>query len=274
MKKGNKPSRRSIILASVIAFVVVAVCVLAIVDSNSKNSSSSKLSTDTTVEAPNLVAAPDDYIGTSIKFVGKIFKLEGSAGDYTLQVYSNPKNSDGNIIVFSDSNEKFAEDDFVEITGVVGSSFEGENAFGAKITAPTVNAVTIKTVPADMAIAPTLTEKTPGLQKQIGGLTVTLEKVEYAENETRIVLKYDNKGTTDFSAYSFEANLIQDRKKIETISDYQRTTYDSDSDILAGTTKESKLYYGKLDTGKPATYSFKVTNNDTYDSTDVVFEIQ
>jgi hypothetical protein len=253
----------------IIAAIVAVVAVLLILSMNSHSNYSANYNKPVSVE--QLIANPGGYKGGTIKFVGKVFKVEGSDKSYVLQIYSDIKNSSGNVIVYT--SEQFKEGDYVEVSGNIGDKFTGDNAFGASLTAPTVNAVSVKSIDADQAIAPTITTKTPNISKVVDNLTISLQKIEYAKDETRIFLHFSNTGSDNFIFYSFNANLVQNKQKIETLTDYNRTTYVSDNDILADTNRDVKLYYSALDAKSPAIFSFQVTNSNDYSSTDVIFNI-
>jgi len=256
-----------VIIGGIVAVIVVAAFMILLLNGRSNSS----VSYEKSVSAEQVVADPGGYKGGKIKFIGKVFKAEGSDKSYVLQVYSDIKNSSGNIIVYS--VEKFKEGDYVKVSGTIGEKFIGENAFGASLTLPTVSSNTIKSVDADEAVAPTVMEKTLNLSKVVGGLTVNLQKIEYAKNETRLFIHFDNGDSSKYSFYSFNANLVQDKKKINTVTDYGRITYDSDGDILANTIKDVKLYYAALDPKSSAAFSFQVTNDSDYNSTDIIFDI-
>lgn len=263
----NKTFKVKTLIIAAIAVVAVVLLFLSL-SSNSNHSASY----NKPVSVEQLIASPGGYKGGTIKFVGKVFKVEGSDNSYALQIYSDIKNSSGNIIVYT--SEQFKVGDYVEVSGNVGDEFTGDNAFGASLTAPTVNAVSVKSVDADQAIAPVITTKTPNLSKVVGNLTINLQKIEYAKDETRIYLHFSNAGSDNFTFYSFNANLVQNKQKVETVTDYNRTTYVSDSDILANTNRDVKLYYATLDSKSAATFSFQVTNSSDYSEADVVFDIK
>jgi len=258
---------KTLIIATIAVVVAVAILLILSINNNSNYSASYKKA----VTIEQLIASPGGYKGGIIKFIGKVFKTEGSDNSYVLQVYSDIKNSSGNIIVYT--TEKFKEGDYVEVSGDVGDKFSGDNAFGASLTVPTVNAISVKSVDADQAIAPTITTKTLNLSKVVGNLTINLQKIEYAKDEIRLFIHFDNADSSKYSFYSFNANLVQNKKKVDTINDYNRTTYSTDSDILANTIKDIKLYYGALDSKSPAAFSFQVTNSSDYSNTDIVFDI-
>ena len=274
-------TRKTLIIFSAVV-ILLALILLALVKSGTDSVPSHKQSTSNnavtasgkTVDAAELNNDPNTYKGAAIDFTGKVFDVQGSRGDYVLQVYSDADKSDNNIIVYTTDDGTFSEDDYIKVSGIVGGVYEGENAFGAALSVPTVTANSIEKLTADEALAPAKSVVNPKVTKTVGGMAVTLEKVEYADTETRYYIHFNNPTSTEFSYYDFDANLVQSRKKIERIDVYDRGDTDSDSEILANTEQDSKLYFAKVDEASPATLTLEITNNTSYDTSKLSFTIE
>ena len=52
------------------------------------------------------------------------------------------------------------------------------------------------------------------------GYSITVEKVEFAEKETRVYVTIQNNGSSNFSAYSFNSKIIQNGKQYEEARNY------------------------------------------------------
>ena len=123
---------------------------------------------------------------------------------------------DSNVIVYiHDKDFKIAEGDYVKITGIVGDVFKGTNAFGAELVVPTVTAREYEIMNYTDAVMPTLKEITVEQTQEQYGYAVTVQKVEFAEKETRVYLKVVNGGSDSFNLYSFNTKLTQDGKQFE-----------------------------------------------------------
>lgn len=75
--------------------------------------------------------------------------------ELAFQMFVDIENVDWNTIVYTDqTNLDLNTDDYVRVQGEVLGAFEGENAFGGGITAPSVQASKVSIVSAGQAIDP------------------------------------------------------------------------------------------------------------------------
>jgi hypothetical protein len=169
-----------------------------------------------------LMSDPDNYKGASVAIVGKVFDdvERDNKGTY-FQMWANPKDSDWNTIVASpDTTLRLSNDDYVRVRGTVKGKFKGENAFGADVLAVTILADDVKKVDATAAASPA-SKTLPKAQIRQGGIVVTVQKVEFAEDETRVFLAVKNGSDDDFSLYANQGKAISGSRQVE-------ATYSSD----------------------------------------------
>jgi len=177
---------------------------------------------------------PDAHKGAFVEIVGKVFtNPDKTATGTSWQMWADPKNSNWNTgVVFQDPNFAIKNGDIVRVTGTVRGAFTGTNAFGAKISAPVIDADSATVVDA-LAIAstPLHTVNVNQTLKQ-HDLAVIVEKLEFAEDETRVFLKVINGTKHKGSFYSFNAKAQQGNKQYdaESFSDYPKIQ----SDLLPG----------------------------------------
>ena len=101
-----------------------------------------------------VVSDPGNYKGDSVNLVGRVFSVERDGDAVGLQVWMDADNSEQNTIIgYGDPAFRVAEQDYVRVTGTVADKYEGENAFGMKLTIPVV-ADTLEIVDASAAAAP------------------------------------------------------------------------------------------------------------------------
>jgi hypothetical protein len=180
-----------------------------------------------------LASDPDSYKGASVDIVGKVFStVERDAEGVYFQMWADPKESELNTVVAAaDTSLRLKDGDFVHVKGEVRGVFEGENSFGAELTLPSVIASSVKVVDATAAASRAL--KTLGrIQGAQYGITVTVRKVELAEDETRVFVAVKNGSSEEFSIYSFNAKAVQGGRQFEpeTNFDYPELV----SEILPG----------------------------------------
>ena len=92
---------------------------------------------------------------------------------------------------------------------LVKDEFTGKNAFGGDVSAVAVIADTAEVVDALAAAPPaTATAKVSKTQTQ-HGLSITIEKVEFADAETRVFVSVRNASSHNASFYDFNAKAVQ-----------------------------------------------------------------
>lgn len=176
---------------------------------------------------------PDDFKGKYVKIPGKILDEVEKDGDITaLQAYYDTESYENTYIVHSTTcEEKLKGDDYIMVDGKVTGTFKGENLFGGEITCPLIEEATIEKSSYLDIVVPTIKEVTPEISKEQKGVTITIQKIQYAEKETRVYLevKNDTKENISYSVYDIKA--IQEGKQISG-SDNSDTLYNLGMDTI------------------------------------------
>ncbi|MDQ3835103.1 MAG: DUF4131 domain-containing protein, partial [Actinomycetota bacterium] len=89
---------------------------------------------------------PDSFKEASVDIEGRLLKNPEVKGNQTsFQMFADPKNSEWNTIVHTDSAPSgLQHGDIVRVTGKVKGGREGKNAFGAKVKAVEVQADSVE----------------------------------------------------------------------------------------------------------------------------------
>ena len=269
---GKKVSHK-LVWGIVIAVVVVIAAVLILVSGNSNKPPKEKeyVKED---QIGSVFTNPDKYKDKYIKIKGQVFNVEEDNGTYVLQVWYDIKDYDKNFIVVTD--KKFENEDYISVDGWITGEFTGENVVGGKVSCPQIQAVSVeKTTYQDVA-APTVKEITVNKTSAQHGVKVTVEKVEFAEEETRIYVKAENDSSDTVNIYAYAAEAIQDGKQIGLSDESYMAGYDELEDtISAGSSDTGIILFKKMDPDK----SFKLqlgAYSDNYNITmnDFTFDIQ
>lgn len=212
-------------------------------------------------EYGEVVSDPDAHVGARVNIVGRLLESpETRDGETAFQMFADPENSDWNTVVVTDENVPLEADDYARVHGEVVGSVEGENAFGATLTLPQVEASSVTPVDAVEALDPakaTLDEG--GTITDPAGFSVTLEKMEFGERTTRVYLKARNDTGYPASFYSFNSRIIQGSRQIEpddTMS-YEFGLEEPQSDISPGVETEGVVVYGPVDPNQPFEVRFE-----------------
>lgn len=201
-------------------------------------------------ELEMLYTDADMFKGMYVKLTGKIFAdIEQDEDGIYFQMWQDPKNNKKNTIVaYADKSKGIKTDDFVRIEGRVIGTFKGTNLYGAEIKAPQILATNVEISSYKDIIAPTIKEVTLGEKTQVQyGYEVSVEKVEFAEEETRVYIKIINNGSSKFNLYSHSAIVVQDGKQFEPDTmNYQANYPKIQSSLLQGSTTEGIILFPRL----------------------------
>jgi hypothetical protein len=194
---------------------------------------------------------PDAHKGARAEFIGKVFTAPERDNDGTyLQVWEDAQNSENNVIVgYRDPNFPVQEGDYVRVVGTVKGKFTGKNAFGAKLTVPTVIADTLKVVDAIDAAPPAIATlgKATGTQ---AGITITVRKVEFAANETRVFVRVRNGSNANVSIYDSSAKAVQSGRQYDatfSTADYAQLS----DDLVPGASTSGVIVFPKMKPSGP-----------------------
>ncbi|SRR6266511_800165 len=181
-----------------------------------------------------LVSDPDEHKGAQVKIVGRIFnEVEQDASGTYFQMWANPKSSEWNTIVgVGDPNLRLSDGDYVRVVGRVTGEFSGENAFGGDVSAVKIQADSVRKVDATAAASPARA-LLPKRRQSADGIVVTVRKVEFADDETRVFVALKNNSGADFSIYGSSGKAVSGSRQFE--STFSTADYPSiASDIAPG----------------------------------------
>lgn len=199
-------------------------------------------------EFPSVYANPEKYKGRSVEFYGRIF-LEPERDDKGtyLQMYTQNQGGDGNTLVaIKDPNLDVKDGDIVFVKGIVSEVYEGENLFGAKITAPTVVAQSVEVTDYVTAFSPVIKSIEVNQEINQNGYCMTLQRVELSEFETRAYLKIQNNSSDEISFYSYSSVMTQGTSQSDTQSNYDADYQEILDDILPGVVSEGVVVFNPV----------------------------
>ena len=126
----------------------------------------------------------------------------------------------------------------------------------------------------DDAAAPTLKEIAVGQTQTQQGYSVTVDKVEFAETETRVYVTVNNGGDDNFHLYSFNAKLIQDNVQYEESPNYDADYPEIESDLLPGATSTGVIVFEPLEQKDFKLYIEGYSDDYSVDFEDYTFDIK
>ncbi len=219
----------------------------------------------------------DAYKGKYIALAGKVFNVDMDGDSVVLQVWHDVENADQQFVVYADKETagSVKADDFVKADGKIAGTFKYENLFGGEMAAPLIEADTVETGGYDEIYAPAESTKEIGQTEDQHGLSITLDRAEYAKGEARVYLTVKNDSGDTASVYTFNAKAVQEGKQFDHESNYQAGSDDDIGEVLDGASKEGILRFKGLDPEKGFELTLEAySDNFDIEIEDYVFEVE
>nr|DAT88421.1 MAG TPA: protein of unknown function (DUF4969) [Caudoviricetes sp.] len=204
-------------------------------------------------EIDTMLTNPDQFTGKYVKLTGKLFTSPEKKEDKTaLQVWHNPQNAQDNFIIYYSGDETFSVNDYLSVDGKILGTVKGENLFGTTVSAPLIESDTVVKMSYIDAVVPTTVSYTlTDLSFSQNDVTVKIDKVEYADVETRVYVTAINESQSKFNLYTSSIKLVQNGQQIEqdsaSVSTYEGNYPQLSYEILPGATSSGILVYPKMD---------------------------
>ncbi|MBQ9929869.1 MAG: DUF4352 domain-containing protein [Oscillospiraceae bacterium] len=170
------------------------------------------------------------YKGYHINIKGQVFQVMGDTGENKgIQIWLDPETCDQNVMIYYNTDVDVKQGDYISCTGYIDSIKKYNNAYDAELSAPLVISADLKKSTYIDVMAPTIETITPkNLKKEVRGYTIAVNKIEFADKETRVYITVTNNGTANF--YVSNPVIIQAGKQYEATTnyeaDYERIPYE------------------------------------------------
>lgn len=192
---------------------------------------------------------PRSYQDYEVEYTAQIFtKPERDEDGTYIQAYADPANYEQNTIIFiADPDLAVESEDYIKVKGIVRDQFEGENLVGGSVAAPMIEASTVEVVDYITAVSPTRETVEVGQEIDQQGYLVALQKIELAENQTRVYVKISNNTDDSISYFSHSTKLIVENQQLEPEYTYESGLPEVQSDILTGVESEGVITFPAID---------------------------
>lgn len=158
----------------------------------------------------------NSYKGYPVDIKGQIFTDPISQNNQVqYQIYLDPQNSSQNTIVITQGAPKFKNGDYIEVKGTVYKEISAQNSLGATLTLPLIDGTSVTKSTREAVVAPTIATSHNIPSETQNGVTVSVDKVEFAKSETRVYLTVTNKSSSGASIEAMSATLVQGTNQLQ-----------------------------------------------------------
>ncbi len=164
----------------------------------------------------------EDYLGYHINVKGKVFQVLGDTGTSKgIQIWLDPETSEQNMWIYYSNDVNIKQGDYIICTGYIKSITSYDNNYGAELSAPLIVSNDMKKSNYIEVISPTKTAvELSGVKAEQYGYSISVDKVEFAEKETRIYFTAGNKGSEKMYTGVDDAIIIQNGKQYNADENY------------------------------------------------------
>lgn len=189
---------------------------------------------------------PNQYKDRWTKFSGEIITVETS-GDITAVQLNLADLEFGKIVIayFTGWDSKqFIKGDCLAIEGKIQGTVEGQNAFRATLSYPTMTGEKAAKLSCLDAKYPASRTLMGPVVQQAGNVVVTVKKVEFAEKHTRVNISIKNLNSDrKVTFYNFNSYIVDGQNQYKSQSGFLYGTNDIDSTILPGIVEQGYLFF-------------------------------
>ncbi len=221
-----------------IAFVIIAIIAIIVILLVINGEPKEKIYL-TENEVSLIYGSPESYKKKYVKLSAQILTVNYDKKSQTIRAWADIENLTNEVVVyFEDKSVTLKENDYISIDGYI----KGADKESGK---PYIIAKELKVISYKDAVAPTTKEVKVDKTVSQHDVSVTIQKVEFSDKETRIFVKATNGSNSEFSLYSYSSFLTQAGKQYETT--YSKNEVDMSSTILAGGSTEGVIVYPKVE---------------------------
>ena len=145
-------------------------------------------------------------------------------------------------LVVVGGNPGLTEDQWVRVRGELHSYWNTQNLMGGEIRLPVVAAHNVAAITRADAF-PSI--RTVRVDQSITrhGLTITLQKLEIADSETRLYVHAKNNSPNKASIYAYDAVLVQGTRQIQRKDVFGQDVGEPDTTLVSGTETQGVLLF-------------------------------
>lgn len=222
-----------------------------------------------------LYTSPEKFKDKYVQLKGKVFgESEKSEGLIAFQMWADPINNERNTIVGYTGDLEISDGDYVIVDGKVYDVYEGKNAFGVTIKAPQIIADTVTVSDYQSVVAPANKTIEPNILKEQLGYSISLNKVDFADEETRLYFDVLNNGKSTFNVYNFNIKIIQENSQYEYQYNYNANYPEIQSDIMPNIQTSGIVSFPPIDPNKSFTVYVEGSSDDWNENLEsFIFEV-
>jgi len=192
---------------------------------------------------------PKEYLGYYVTIKGQVFQNVADNGETKdVQVWIDPVECDKNVMIRYTNDVDLKDGDYIICTGYIQELYKYTNTFGTEILVPMICSSDVSHSNYIDVVSPTISSITPeNLTYENKNCSITIDKIEFAENETRLYLTAQNNSNTTLYIDTDSSVIIQNQKQYNIQYNYQADYAEIPYDLKAGTTMSGIVVFPSIE---------------------------
>ena len=223
----------------------------------------------------NVYFNAEEYLGYYVNVKGMVFQNLGNNGESKgVHIWIDPDNCEKNMMIHSTTDESFKGGDYIVCSGYIKEINSYTNAYGTELSVPLIYSTDLRKATYIEVMSPTVATIAPdNLIYEKHGYSIAVDKVEFAENETRIYLTVANNSGTALYVDTGSSIIIQNGRQYNSQTNYTANYAEIPYNLSEGVTASGVVAFPAIDDAE-FEYSIKIHSDDIGEGFDsVTFEI-
>ncbi len=225
-----------------------------------------------TEDLANVFSDPDAYKGKYIVVTGKVSnKIESSGNsDVAYQAYYDTENYEDDFVVYCPADINLSDGEYIEADGKIMGAQKFETYLGVERKVLCIQADSVTEKSYTDVVVPTIAEIAPtdAIAEQ-NGISIQVDKVEFAETETRVWITETNNSSDGVDIYPSQAKIIQNGTQYEYNWDsstrYEIEAEEPADELLPGASSSGLIVFPAIDPSQEFQLYFENCYSDNYD---------
>lgn len=188
------------------------------------------------------------YKGYHVNIKGEVFQVMSESENVKgIQIWLDPDTCEQNLMIYYNTDVEVKQGDYIMCSGYIDSVTEYKNAYGATLYAPMVFSSDLKKSTYMEVMAPETETITPeNLKQEKYGYSVSIDKIEFSEKETRVYVTATNNGKT--LLYVGDSVIVQGGKQYNSETNYEANYDEIPFEIVKGASCSGIIVFPTIST--------------------------
>ena len=185
------------------------------------------------------------YLGYHINIKGQVFQVIGDNGNIKgIQIWLDPDSCEQNIMIYYNTDIELKDGDYIMCSGYIDSISKYKNAYDAELSVPLIYSTDLTKASYIEVMAPTTETITPeNLKQEKFGYSVSIDRIEFSQKETRVYATVTNNGKAALYLDTDSAVIVQSQKQYNAETNYDANYTEIPYEIVKGVSSSGIIVF-------------------------------